>query len=571
MKRSNRLAGLATALALMGAGSQAAAQPSAQGDWLGTLTAAPTAVLHLAFHVKTAPTGLVGTLDSLDQGVNDLPLANVDDSHAHLAFDAPQIGGHYAGAWDAAANGYVGEWSQAGKSWPLTLVHGQVVARHPVVQGLDGVWDGALKVGPLGALRLIVTVSTGSGGTVGNLQSLDQGPALIALSGISRDGTKVKFEVTLIGGAFEGDLSADGKTLSGQWTQGGHALPLSLTLRPPGAAAPVAYKRPQEPKPPYPYRTVEVGYDNPAGHNHLAGALTLPPGAGPFPVALLITGSGLQDRDESILGHKPFLVLADYLTRRGIAVLRVDDRTMGGSTGDVVHATSADFATDVEAGVAFLKTRPEIDSGKIGLIGHSEGGMIAPMVAVKDPDVAWIVLMAGPGIPGDTLLAEQGRLIRLAMGMTPEAADKASAVNAKLIAAVKASKDATEAHDKGKAILIAAGMTDAAAEAAVGPISSDWFRFFFNYDPAPTLARVRVPILAIDGSLDLQVPPAEDLAAIKAATLKNPDVTTVELPGLNHLFQTAKTGAPSEYQTTEETLSPTALKAMGDWIVAHTR
>jgi pimeloyl-ACP methyl ester carboxylesterase len=355
------------------------------------------------------------------------------------------------------------------------------------------------------------------------------------------------------------------------WTQGGRPLPLSLNLRAPGAAAPVAYKRPQQPKLPYPYRSIEVGYDNPAGHNHLAGTLTVPQGSGPFAVALLITGSGLQDRDETLLGHKPFLVLADYLTRRGIAVLRVDDRTIGGSTGDVVHATSADFATDVEAGVAYLKTRPEIDQRKIGLIGHSEGGMIAPMVAVKDPTLAWIVLMAGPGIAGDELLTEQGRLIRVAMGMTPAAVAKTGELNAKVFAAVKASSDAAEAHDKAKAILTKAGMTDAAAEAAVGPVSSDWFRFFFNYDPAPTLARVRVPILAINGSLDLQVPAKPDLAAIKAATRGNRDVTAVELPGLNHLFQTATTGSPSEYQSIEETLAPDALKVLGDWIEARTR
>jgi pimeloyl-ACP methyl ester carboxylesterase len=558
-------------LALMAAGGQAAAQSRAPGDWLGTLTVAPTAILHLAFHVKTAAGGLVGTMDSLDQGVNDIPLSNVNERDGHLAFDAPQIGGHYVGAWDSKANGYLGQWSQGAGKWPLSLVHGEVMAKHPVVKGLDGTWDGALDVGPTGKLRLIITLSTTSGGTLGNLRSIDQGPGLIALSAISRDGAKVKVEVSSIGAVFEGDLSADGMTLSGQWTQAGRPLPLSLTRRASGAAAPVAYKRPQEPKPPYPYRTLEVGYENPAGHNHLAGSLTLPQGAGPFPAALLITGSGLQDRDEALLGHKPFLVLADYLTRRGVAVLRVDDRTIGGSTGDVLHATSADFATDVEAGVAFLKTRPEIDHRKIGLIGHSEGGMIAPIVAVKDPAVAWIVLMAGPGIAGDTLLAEQGRLIRIAMGMTPEAVAKAGQLNAKLFAAVKSSKTEKEAHDRSKAILLAAGMTDAAAEAAAGQVSSDWFRFFFNYDPAPTLARVHVPILAIDGSLDLQVPPKEDLAAIKAATLGNPDVTTVELPGLNHLFQTAKTGAPSEYQTIEETLSPTALKVMGDWIEAHTR
>ncbi|MHB8283329.1 MAG: alpha/beta hydrolase family protein [Caulobacteraceae bacterium] len=552
-------------------GGQAKAQGALQGDWAATLTVTPGSTLHLAFHVKASDSGLTATMDSLDQGVRDLPLTHVEGDPGRLAFDAPTLGGRYDGVWDPKADGYVGEWSQGGGKWPLTLLHSQAIAPGHAAQGLDGIWDGALDVGAIGKLRLIFTLSTTSLGATGDLQSIDQSPARIPLSGVSRDGAKVRLEVKSISGVFEGVLSADGKVLSGQWTQGGRPLPLSLTLRPPGAVGPVAYKRPQQPKPPYPYRAVEVGYDNPAGHNHLAGTLTLPQGAGTFAVALLITGSGLQDRDETILGHKPFLVLADYLTRRGIAVLRVDDRTMGGSTGDVVHATSADFATDVEAGVAFLKTRPEIDPREIGLIGHSEGGMIAPMVAVRDPAVAWIVLMAGPGLPGDQLLTKQGRLIRTAMGVPPEAAAKADALNAKVFAVIRSSKDSTEARDKGKAILIAGGMTDAAADGALGPAASDWFRFFFNYDPAPTLAKVRVPILAIDGSLDLQVPPQEDLAAIKAATRRNPDVTTVELPGLNHLFQEAKTGAPSEYQTLEQTLSPTALKVMGDWIEAHTR
>lgn len=575
MKRSGKVIGMAAALALLAVGQaraqQSGVQGGVQGDWSATLTVAPTSTLHLAFHVKATAGGLTATMDSLDQGVRDLPLADVQESPGHLSFDAPTLGGRYVGVWDAKANGYVGEWSQGGSHWPLILLHSQAAAPSPVVPGLDGAWDGALDVGATGKLRLILTLSTTAGGTIGALQSLDQGGAQVPLSAITRDGARVKLEAKAIGGVFEGDLSADGKTLTGQWTQGGRSLPLTLNLRSPGAAAPVAYKRPQQPRPPYPYRAVEVGYDNPAGHNHLAGTLTLPKGAGPFPVALLITGSGLQDRDETVLGHKPFLVLADYLARRGVAVLRVDDRTMGGSTGDVTHATSADFATDVEAGVAFLKTRPEIDPRKIGLIGHSEGGMIAPMVTVQDPSVAWIVLMAGPGTPGEQLLIKQGRLIRAAMGMTPTAAATADELNAKVFAVIRSSKDGTEAHDKGKAILLAAGLTDAAAESAAGPATTDWFRFFFDYDPAPTLAKVRVPILAIDGSLDLQVPPQEDLAAIKAATRGNHDVTTIELPGLNHLFQEAKTGAPSEYQTIEQTLSPTALKVMGDWIEAHTR
>jgi pimeloyl-ACP methyl ester carboxylesterase len=564
------VAGFLGALGFLMAGHAAAQAGGARGDWVGAVTVKSGAVSHLAFHIEAGASGLTGTMEALDQGLADLPLTQVEAKDGHLAFEAPTIGAHYAGAWDAAAGGYVGQWSRGATTLPLTLVHGPTPS-HPVVTGLDGAWDGALDVGALGKLRLVFTISTGSTGTVGNLRSVDQGGFPGALTSIVHDGTKVTFEIKAIGGVFEGDLSADGQTLTGQWTQSGRTFPLTLTRRAAGAAGPAAYARPQLPKPPFPYRSVEVGYDNPAGHNHLAGTLTLPQGAGPFPAALLITGSGLQDRDETVAGHKPFLVLADYLSRRGIAVLRVDDRTMGGSTGDVVHATSADFATDVEAGVAFLKTRPEIDAKKIGLIGHSEGGMIAPMVAVKDPHVAWIVLMAGPGIPGDRLLTEQGRLIALAMGVAPDIVARNGALNAKVYAAIKNAKDAREAHDQAKALLIAAGLSDAAAEAAVAPAATDWFRFFFNYDPAPTLAKVRVPILAIDGSLDLQVPPKEDLAAIKAATSANPDVTTLELPGLNHLFQTARTGAPSEYQSIEETVSPAALKVIGDWIEAHTR
>ncbi len=570
MSTFRRLAGFAAVLTFLAGGPVMAQTGSAQGDWLGSLTAKTGTVFHLAFRIKSGAAGLTGTMEAIDQGLSDVPLAKVEAADGHLSFDAASIDAHFAGAWDEAAKGYVGEWRRGGVALPLTLVHGPAPS-HPVVTGLDGAWDGALDVGALGKLRLVFTIATGSTGTVGNIRSIDQGGFPAAITAIRRDGAKVKFEIESIGGVFEGVLAADGKTLTGQWTQAGRPFALTLARRAAGAPGPAAYARPQLPKPPFPYRSVEVGYDNPAGHNHLAGTLTLPQGAGPFPAALLITGSGLQDRDETVAGHKPFLVIADYLTRRGIAVLRVDDRTIGGSTGDVVHATSADFATDVAAGVAFLKTRPEIDAKKIGLIGHSEGGMIAPMVAAKDPAVAWIVLMAGPGIPGDTLLVEQGRLIALAMGAPPATVAKNSELNAKVYAAIKDSKDTGEAHDKAKALLIAAGMTDSAAEAAVAPAASDWFRFFFNYDPAPTLAKVRVPILAIDGSLDLQVPPTEDLAAIKAATAKNPDVTTLELPGLNHLFQTAKTGAPSEYQTIEETFSPAALKVIGDWIKAHSQ
>jgi pimeloyl-ACP methyl ester carboxylesterase len=324
-----------------------------------------------------------------------------------------------------------------------------------------------------------------------------------------------------------------------------------------------------------------VVYDNPAAGNRLAGTLTLPRTAAPHPAVLLITGSGQQDRNEALLGHKPFLVLADYLTRRGIAVLRVDDRGVGGSTGEVAKATSADFATDVRAGVAYLKQRKDIDARRVGLIGHSEGGMIAPMVAAGSKDVAFIVLMAGTGVPGEEILYEQSALILKANGASEAAIARNRAAQEKMYAIAKTEKDDAVAARKVREILrqlaaspvtgTAAKGEDAAAEAQVKMILSPWFRYFLAFDPRPTLRKVRCPVLAINGEKDLQVPPKANLPAIRAALKAggNRDHTEKELPGLNHLFQACKTGSPTEYSQIEETFNPAALQAMGDWIVAQ--
>ena len=325
--------------------------------------------------------------------------------------------------------------------------------------------------------------------------------------------------------------------------------------------------RPQTPKPPFPYRSEDVGYENTVQKVHLAGTLTLPEGKGPFPVVLLITGSGQQDRDESLLGHKPFLVLADYLTRRGIAVLRVDDRGAGGSTGDFAASTTADFVTDVQAGVAFLKTRADIDQKHIGLIGHSEGGIIAPIVAANDPSVAFIVMMAGSGVPGDQILLFQEKLAMEVAGVAPDKVAHNIAVNRKIFDVIETDVDTATARKQIVALLAdqPAAIADQTAAAFTGP----WLRWFAKYDPAPTLRRVHCPVLAIGGSKDVQVPVVLNLPAIRAALKSNPDATVEELRGLNHLFQTAGTGNPDEYAKIEETISPSALKVMGDWITAH--
>lgn len=319
-----------------------------------------------------------------------------------------------------------------------------------------------------------------------------------------------------------------------------------------------------------------MAFDNPVESGvHLAGTLTLPAGKGPFPAAILITGSGQQDRDETILGHKPFAVIADYLTRHGIAVLRVDDRGMGKSTGDVSSATSADFATDSNAAFAFLRTRGEIRRDAIGFIGHSEGGMIGPIAMTTNKDVAFLIMLAGPGTATGQLMLSQRRAIGLSIGQSEAQIDRAEPVMASLFKAVASGASLEEGKAAVRALLTPDAMAAIGARPGTDPqlimsqFSSPWFRYFFQYDPALNLRLIRVPVLAMNGSLDRQVLPAENLAAIKAALKDDRDVTIVELPGLNHLFQTAKTGAVGEYADIEETVAPLALDQMANWINAR--
>lgn len=333
-------------------------------------------------------------------------------------------------------------------------------------------------------------------------------------------------------------------------------------------------RRPQTPKPPYPYRSESVAYDNLPGGSHLTGTLTLPLGKGPFPAILLITGSGLQDRDETIFGHKPFLVWADYLTRRGIAVLRVDDRQTGGSTGEVRTATSADFAGDVQTGTAFLRLRSDIDRRRIGLLGHSEGAIIAPIVAARDSTIGFIVMLEGSGEPGETLMLQQKRLVETAAGVAPAIVDQSAKRMQRLYDAVKDAPDQAAAETAlrttWRSIASENGQADDSPPAQLLAIASPWMRWFVRYDPRPTLAKVHCPVLAIGGSKDLQVPADANLSGIKAALQANSDTTVVNLPGINHMLQNSETGQLSEYGQIEETVAPVVLSTVGDWIVSHT-
>jgi uncharacterized protein len=444
------------------------------------------------------------------------------------------------------------------------LVVAAAVVQDPA--GQIGVWQGSIST-PGVALAVVVRLDRKADGAwSGSIDIPAQGAKGLPLEKIEVKGTAVAFAIAGVPGnpLFEGDLSGDRQSIVGTFSQGGGSYPFKLTRQTAeqAAAAAVRPKRPQEPTRPYPYRDEQVTFQNAKAGLTFAGTLTTPAGTTPSPAVVLITGSGAEDRDETVFGHKPFLVLADALTRKGIAVLRVDDRGVGGSGGKVDTSTSEDFAEDTLAGIAYLKTRPDIDAKHIGLIGHSEGGLIAPIAATRSKDVAFIVLMAGPGLTGEQILYLQAAAIMRAAGAGDEAIAANRALQQKLFAVLQTEKDDAPAKEKIKAI--APGQ-----ERVVTP----WFRFFLTYDPAPVLNKVTCPVLAVNGEKDLQVPYRENLDAIADALRAggNKDATTLNLPNLNHLFQASQTGAPSEYSQIAETIAPVALDAISAWILKRVK
>ena len=439
---------------------------------------------------------------------------------------------------------------------------------------LSGHWEGAIQI-PTGPLGVKVDLANDGGTWTGTIDIPLQGAKGLALDEISVEGGEVHFSLKGVPGkpTFDGALQFG--QIEGTFSQNGAEFPFHL-----GRETSAEPKRPQTPKPPFPYASEDVTYTN--GDVVLAGTLTLPEGDGPFPAVLLISGSGPQDRDETVFEHKPFRVIADRLSRHGIAVLRVDDRGVGGSKGDVAGATSADFAKDVEAGVAYLEGRPEIRGDAIGLAGHSEGGLIAPMVAAEDPDVAFIILLAGPAVPGADVLAAQNELLARAGGASKEAAKERAAENRKLTGLVAAGADTAEVRDMVRTVVGEQMKSlppaerdnleknlDTLVDGQTRSIMSPWMRFFITYDPRPTLAKVTVPVLALYGEKDLQVPPDQSVSELEKALKQagNHDVTVRVYPKLNHLFQTAETGAVSEYYTNEETFNDAPLDKMQSWIL----
>jgi pimeloyl-ACP methyl ester carboxylesterase len=445
-------------------------------------------------------------------------------------------------------------------------------------QDITGPWNGVLNVQGT-QLRVVFNVTKTNTGYNSTMDSPDQGAKGIPVTNTTFDNSKIKFEVANARIEYNGELKEN--EIVGIFKQGGQEFDMNLSRK---AIEKEVVKRPQEPAKPFSYYSEDVTFQNTKADISLSGTLTLPKKDGNFPVVILITGSGPQNRDEEFLGHKPFLVICDYLTKNGIAVLRYDDRGVGQSEGDFKNATSADFATDVESAISYLKTRKEINKKKIGLVGHSEGGLIAPIVASKSRDVSFIVLLAATGIQGDKLLLLQQQLIAKANGVSETDIKKSIETNSKLFEMVVKSNDnmklktdltnsINEMLKNDTSAEVPNGMPiDSFVSMQVNQILSPWMQYFIKFDPATTLGKVKCPILALNGEKDLQVPPKENLTAIKNALRKggNKNVTTKEFPNLNHLFQECKTGSPAEYASIEQTFSPVVLDEITNWIKKQT-
>jgi len=443
-------------------------------------------------------------------------------------------------------------------------------------QDITGQWNGMLNVQGT-QLRLVFNITHSDKGYSSTMDSSDQGAKGIPVTSTSYENSILKLKISTLGVLYEGTLDKK-NVFVGTFKQSGQSFSLNLT-REEIEKKPIV--RPQEPTKPYSYYSEDVKFENTKDKIVLAGTLTLPKKEGNFPAVVLISGSGPQNRDEELLGHKPFFVLADHLTKSGIAVLRFDDRGTAESTGDFATATSLDFVIDVESAIKYLQTRKEINKKRIGLVGHSEGGIIAPMVAAESKDINFIVLLAGMGIPGNQLLLLQQELIGKAMGVSEEELQKTRSINKAAFDIIIKSTDTeslkTELTNYIKQTLKdnpesieSTGMSETDfIKLQVNQLTSPWMQYLIKYDPSSILKKVKCPVIAINGEKDLQIPAKVNLYAIEKALKKggNNKVTIKELPNLNHLFQKCETGLPNEYATIEQTFSPIALEEISKWII----
>ncbi|WP_394749714.1 alpha/beta hydrolase family protein [Spongiimicrobium salis] len=446
-------------------------------------------------------------------------------------------------------------------------------------QDISGTWNGTYTNSEQKEILFIFNFEKNEAGVQATFSVPTYRVGPITAKTVSLEKDELFVDVSNLGINYKGTVLEEGQKIEGMLTEGASIIPLVLKK---GARKEMpSLRRPQEPKKPYPYYEEEVVFENYNANISLSGTFTRPRGNGKYPVAILISGSGPQDRDETFLTHKPFLVLADHLTRKGIAVLRYDDRGFGKSTGNHDTATTEDFATDVLAAIDYLASRNDIDTKHIGLIGHSEGGIIAPLASNKTNKVSFMVLLASTGIPGSELSLMQAKEFR----PFPVPDEDAFEVYVrKTIALASSSKDIASIqtdlkghHDTYlKPILMPLGVSEAELDQMIaGEIkksTNPWHRYFFNYNPADEIEKLRIPVLSLNGSKDTQVIAKVNQEGIRNALIKgkNKDYTIQEIPNLNHLFQECETGKMAEYRTIEQTMAPVVLEKVSSWIIDRT-
>ncbi len=426
---------------------------------------------------------------------------------------------------------------------------------------IEGYWKGQIDLGGQ-QLEMAFNIKAAENGYSATLDVPAQGAFDVPVDKTVFQDNHLQLTLSAMGANYSGTLK--GEAIEGEFTQHGMTFPLNLAKG--EKEAPKV--RPQDPQPPFNYRAEEVTFTNKKEGNTLAGTLTIPDGDGPFPALVLVSGSGQQNRDEELMNHRPFWVIADYLSRRGVAVLRYDDRGMGGSTGEVLNATSMDFSYDAEAAFDFLLNRKEINASQVGILGHSEGGIINFMVAERRPEVAFLVSLAGPAVNGIEVLKEQQAAILRAQGMSEEMVQFSGNANAQMFDIIEASSSREEADTLLRQLLKGWGYNEELTEQTVGQMASPWMYYFLKYDPTDAIVKTTCPALLLNGSKDLQVIASQNLPAYERIIAEHgkTNLTLRELPDLNHLFQHCETGSPTEYVTIEETISPEVLEAIVEFV-----
>jgi pimeloyl-ACP methyl ester carboxylesterase len=451
----------------------------------------------------------------------------------------------------------------------------------PQAQSITGSWRGTLALGAQ-KLKIVFHIKTDSVSAYrSSFDSPDQAAFGIPCSETSVKKDSLEIQIHIINGGYRGKWNGK-DSISGYYFQNGRNFPAGLSRTADTAAVHI---RPQTPELPFPYNSEDLEYDGITSGIHYSGTLTYPKSGGPFPAAVLITGSGQQDRDETIFGHKLFAVIADYLTKRGYAVLRVDDRGIGKSTGNISEATSRDFAKDVETSLQELQKRKDIDRKRTGLIGHSEGALIASIAASESTGIDFIIMLAGPGLKGSALLELQNEAAARSQGASAEMAESYKRLSAAVIQAALSSHDtAVQMQEVWKSFLSWKKTVRPEAVTNMGMgndtrsrnflraqlerLNTPWMHYFLQTDPADYISKLHCKVLALNGAKDIQVVPDQNLAGIDSA-LRQSAVkiyTTEKIPGLNHLFQHCKTCTIAEYAQLEESFAPEVLQIMGDWL-----